>query len=102
LFEKLKSGLEDFLDKISKTELNEKTIESLIEELRLILLQNDVAYSVAERICDQLREQLNALEVKRFGDHMTEAKTILQDILLKRKCTYLISLKENKRKKSPL
>lgn len=83
MFEKLKSGLEDFLDKISKTELNEKSIDSLIEDLKLILLQNDVAFNVAESICDQLREQLNALEVKRFSDHLTEAKTILRDILQK-------------------
>jgi fused signal recognition particle receptor len=83
LFEKLKSGLEDFFDKISKTELNEKSIDSLIEDLKLILIQSDVAFTVAESICDQLREQLNALEVKRFSDHLTEAKTILRDILQK-------------------
>ncbi len=83
MFEKLKSGLEDFFDKISKTELNEKSIDSLIEDLKLILIQNDVAFTVAESICDQLREQLNALEVKRFTDHLTEAKTILRDILQK-------------------
>ena len=83
MFEKLKSGLEDFLDKISKTELNEKTINSLIEDLKLILIQNDVAFTVAENICNQLSEQLTALEVKRFGDHLTEAKTILRDILQK-------------------
>ncbi|OGD54654.1 signal recognition particle-docking protein FtsY [Candidatus Bathyarchaeota archaeon RBG_13_38_9] len=83
MFEKLKSGLENFFDKISKTELNEKSIDSLIEDLKLILIQNDVAFTVAENICDQLREQLNALEVKRFGDHLTEAKTILRDILQK-------------------
>jgi fused signal recognition particle receptor len=83
LFDKLKSGLEDFLDKISKTELNKKSIDSLIEDLKLILIQNDVAFTVAENICDQLREQLNALEVKRFSDHLTEAKTILRDILQK-------------------
>jgi len=92
LFEKLKSGLEDFLDKISKTELNEKSIDSLIEDLKLILLQNDVAFTVAESICDQLREQLNALEVKRFSDHLTEAKTILRDILQK---TLVANGKEN-------
>ena len=83
MFEKLKSGLEDFIDKISKTELNEKSIDLLIEDLRLILIQNDVAFTVAEIICDQLREQLNTLEVKRFGDHQTAAKTILRDILQK-------------------
>lgn len=83
MFEKLKSGLEDFFDKISKTELNEKSIDSLIEDLKLILIQSDVAFTVAESICDQLREQLNALEVKRFSDHLTEAKTILRDILEK-------------------
>lgn len=83
MFDKLKSGLEDFFDKISKTELNEKSIDSLIEDLKLILIQSDVAFTVAESICDQLREQLNALEVKRFSDHLTEAKTILRDILQK-------------------
>lgn len=83
MFDKLKSGLEDFFDKISKTELNEKSIDSLIEDLKLILIQSDVAFTVAESICDQLREQLNALEVKRFSDHLTEAKTILRDILEK-------------------
>jgi len=92
LFEKLKSGLEDFLDKISKTELNEKSIDSLIEDLKLILIQNDVAFTVAESICDQLREKLNALEVKRFGDHLTEAKTILREILQK---TLINNGKEN-------
>ncbi|WP_455368989.1 signal recognition particle-docking protein FtsY [[Eubacterium] cellulosolvens] len=92
MFEKLKSGLEDFLDKISKTELNEKTINSLIEDLKLILIQNDVAFTVAENICDQLREQLNALEVKRFSDHLTKAKTILRDILQK---TLIDNGKEN-------
>ena len=92
MFEKLKSGLEDFLDKISKTELNEKSIDSLIEDLKLILIQNDVAFTVAESICDQLREKLNALEVKRFGDHLTEAKTILREILQK---TLINNGKEN-------
>ena len=106
MFEKLKSGLEDFLDKISKTELNEKSIDSLIEDLRLILIQNDVAFTVAESICDQLREQLNTLEVKRFGDHQTAAKTILRDILQKTlvdngKENFFDIIKRKKEKKEP-
>ena len=107
MFEKLKSGLEDFLDKISKTELNEKSIDSLIEDLRLILIQNDVAFIVAERICDQLREQLNTLEVKRFGDHQIAAKKILRDILQKTlvdngKENFFDIIKRKQEKKEPV
>jgi fused signal recognition particle receptor len=83
LFERLKTGLEDFIDKLSKTELNEKTIKSLLEEFKIILIQNDVAYSVAEEICCELGGEIKKVEVRRFGDHKKTAQTILQEVLYK-------------------
>ncbi len=82
MFERLRSGLEDFLDKLSKTELNENTLGKLIEEFRFILLENDVAYPIAEKVCDELGAKLRAIEVQRFGDHKKTAKSMLKEILL--------------------
>ncbi len=89
MFERLKSGLEIFLNEISKTELNEKTIIKLVEDLRLVLIQNDVAYPVTEKICSELSEKLRTIEVQRFGDHRKTTKSLLRDILLE-------TLKESK------
>jgi len=89
LFERLKSGLEALLNEISKTELNEKTIGKLVEDLRLVLIQNDVAYPVTEKICSELSEKLRTIEVRRFGDHRKTTKSLLRDILLE-------TLKESK------
>ncbi len=83
MFERLKTGLEDFIDKVSKTELNEKTIKSLLEEFKIILIQNDVAYSVAEEICNELGDEIKKVEVRRFGDHKKTARTILREVLCK-------------------
>ncbi|MEM4251624.1 MAG: signal recognition particle receptor subunit alpha, partial [Candidatus Bathyarchaeia archaeon] len=82
LFERLKDGLEDFIDKVSKTELNERTVTSLLESFRLVLLQNDVAYETADNICRQLGTRLRTAEFRRFGDHRREAKEILKEVLL--------------------
>ena len=89
MFERLKSGLEALLNEISKTELNEKTIGKLVEDLRLVLIQNDVAYPVTEKICSELSEKLRTIEVQRFGDHRKTTKSLLRDILLE-------TLKESK------
>ena len=82
MFERLKDGIEDFIDKVSKTELNEKTINSLLEDLKLTLVQNDVAYPTAEEICAELGTKLKTTEVRRFGDHKSTAKEILREVLL--------------------
>jgi len=82
LFERLKNSLEDFIDKVSKTELNEKTINTLLEDFKLTLVQNDVAYPTAEKICSELGTKLMTTEVRRFGDHKKTAKEILREVLL--------------------
>lgn len=82
MFERLKNSLEDFIDKVSKTELNEKTINTLLEDFKLTLVQNDVAYPTAEKICSELGTKLMTTEVRRFGDHKKTAKEILREVLL--------------------
>ncbi len=41
-----------------------------------------MAYSVAQRICDALREKLKSVEVRRFSDSTEPAKAALRDVLL--------------------
>jgi len=82
VFEKLKSGLNGFLQRISQKGLSDKEIAQLLDEFLLVLVENDVAYSVASEICEALRDKLRGIEVRRFADPMAPAKSVLQEILL--------------------
>jgi len=82
VFEKLKSGFNGFLQKVSQKELSDKEISALLEEFLLVLVENDVAYSVATRICDTLRGKLKDIEVQRFGDKSGPARAVLRQVLL--------------------
>jgi fused signal recognition particle receptor len=82
LFEKLRSGINGLVQKISQKEFSDKDIDRVLNEFLLVLVQNDVAYDVAKKICDSLREKLEATQVRRFSDATEPAKTILREVLL--------------------
>jgi len=82
LFEKLRSGVNGLVQKISQREISDKDIGRVLDEFLLVLVQNDVAYDVAKKICDSLREKLEATQVRRFSDPTEPAKTVLRDVLL--------------------
>jgi len=81
LFEKLKSGLNGFANKISQKELSDKDVTQILEDFLLVLVENDVAYSVAKRICDNLQIKLKQIQVKRFSDPTDSAKAVLREVL---------------------
>ena len=68
MFERLKQGLEGIIDKITKTELKENKLEPILWELNLLLLENDVAFSVAEKLCSNVTSSLKGMEIGRFED----------------------------------
>ena len=82
MFEKLKSGLNVFVQKISQKELSEKDVSRILEEFVLILVQNDVAYDVAKKICDDIRLKLETVQVKRFSGSTEPAREVLQSVLI--------------------
>ncbi|MBS7625666.1 signal recognition particle-docking protein FtsY [Candidatus Bathyarchaeota archaeon] len=82
MFDKLKMGLKEFLEKASRTDLDDKTIGRLLEELKITLLQNDVAYPVAEDICLKLKIKLEQTQIKRFSDPKKAGKKLLREVLL--------------------
>jgi len=82
LFEKLRSGVNSLVQKISQRELSDKDIDRVLDEFLLVLVQNDVAYDVARKICDSLREKLEVTQVRRFANATDPAKTVLREVLL--------------------
>ncbi|HYB92791.1 MAG TPA: signal recognition particle receptor subunit alpha, partial [archaeon] len=82
MFEKLRKSVDDIVEKVTKTELKPKNLNPLLEEFKLILIENDVALSVAEKICDDLKQRLAGVEVKRFEDRRTILIKALRDTLI--------------------
>jgi fused signal recognition particle receptor len=82
LFEKLRSGVNGLVQKISQKELSDQEITKTLDEFLLVLVENDVAYSVAKEICDNLHEKLKATQFRRFTDSTEPAKAVLREVLL--------------------
>ena len=66
MFETLKNSLTGFVEKVSTKTLSEDQIEDVLWELQLILLENDVALSVAAEIGELLKKQLTGEKVGRL------------------------------------
>ncbi len=81
MFRNLKSGLNNLLGKITKKKLSPEEIDSFFDDLQLILLENDVAYEVTERIREMLKTRLSDMEVPRFDDAGKFVKEALYNVL---------------------
>jgi fused signal recognition particle receptor len=101
VFEKLKRGFHVVVDRISKSELSEKELESILWELQLQLVANDVAIDVANKICAELMESLKGESTPRFGDKAALVKealsSIVRSIMVSQTEVELLKLAEKKR-----
>lgn len=82
MFEKLKAGLSNLVGKITTTELKTKQLQPVLSDFKLSLLENDVAFPVAERICDEMGKRLDGVEVKRLDDRKEIVKKNLGEVML--------------------
>jgi fused signal recognition particle receptor len=82
MFDRLRSSFSGLVQRISQKEMSDKQIQQILDEFILVLAENDVAYSVAQKICDLLREKLKVVEVRRFSDSTEPAKAVLREVLL--------------------
>ncbi|HUK27157.1 MAG TPA: signal recognition particle receptor subunit alpha, partial [Candidatus Acidoferrales bacterium] len=82
MFDKLKLSVNGLVQKISQKELSDKDINQILDEFLLVLVQNDVAYDVAKKICDGLRNKLEVTQIRRFTDSSEPAKVVLREVLL--------------------
>ncbi len=82
MFDRLKAQFSNFYDRIAKTELKGKDLETVVDEFELSLVENDVAVSVAEFVGNELKEKLKDAQFARFTDPRARVKVILQGVLM--------------------
>lgn len=99
-----RKGVNDFLEKISTYEINEKNIQRAIREFELLLISNDVSLNVAKEISKQLTVKMLGKRAKRFSDLSNMipvfAKPILIDIISSDNPIDLVEQLKNHRKTS--
>jgi len=82
MFEKLKSGLKGLVNKVTITELKAENLRPILSEFKIGLVENDVAFPVADRICDEMEKRLDGVQVKRLEDRRKIVEKNLQEVLL--------------------
>ncbi|TMI32525.1 signal recognition particle-docking protein FtsY [Candidatus Bathyarchaeota archaeon] len=82
MFDKLRAQFSNFYDRVTKTELQGKDLDKVLDEFQLSLVENDVAVSVADYVATELKEKLKDVQFARFSDPRERVKAILSDVLL--------------------
>jgi len=103
MFEKLKSGFKGLVTKVTTTELKAENLDPILDDFKMSLAENDVAFPVADKICDDLKTRLDRVQVKRLDDRAKivdeNLRQVLLDVMLTDKRIDLLALAEEKRKK---
>jgi fused signal recognition particle receptor len=104
MFEKLKSGFKGLVSKVTTTELKTDSLSPILSDFKMSLAENDVAFPVADKICDDLEKRLVGVQVKRLEDRKKvvdeNLRQVLLDVMLTDKLIDLLALAEEKRKKT--
>lgn len=83
MLEGLRKALRRALEKITKAELKPKSLKPILEELELMLIENDVALSVAEAICSSLMEELTGVRIGRMADKRAIVREALRKAIVR-------------------
>ena len=81
MFERLRSHVSNLLDSLSKTEIKGRELDKLLDEFKLLLVQNDVAFEVAEHVCQTMKEKAEKTPVSRFGNRRETITSTLREVL---------------------
>ena len=82
MFEKLKSGFKGLITKVTTTELKAENLNPILSDFKMNLAENDVAFPVADKICDELEKRLVGIQVKRLEDRKKIVEENLRQVLL--------------------
>ena len=103
MFDKLKSGLKGLVSKVTTTELKAENLNPILSEFKMSLAENDVAFPVADKICDELEKRLTGVQIKRLEDRKKiiedNLRQVLLDVMLTKNKVDLLKLLDDKRKK---
>lgn len=106
MFERLRKGLSGLVNKVTTTELTADRIHPILDEFKLNLIENDVAVSVADYICEEMEKRLNGVQVKRLEDKKSIVEENLNKVLLeiltaKEKVNLLQRVDEKRKRNEP-
>lgn len=106
MFEKLKSGLKGLVSKVTTTELKPENVRPILSDFKINLVENDVAFPVAEKICIEMEQRLDKVQVKRLEDRTKIVEKNLREVLLETmhtntKIDLLKSIDEKRKKGEP-
>jgi len=102
MFEKLKSGFKGLVTKVTTTELKAANLNPILSDFKMSLVENDVAFPVAEKISDDLIKRLSGVQVKRLDDRKKiveeNLRQVLLEVMLTGKSVDLLKMAEEKRR----
>ncbi|MEM3458496.1 MAG: signal recognition particle-docking protein FtsY [Candidatus Bathyarchaeia archaeon] len=106
MFERLKSGLKGLVNKVTTTELKAENLRPMLSDFKISLVENDVAFPVAERICDEMEKRLDGVQVKRLEDRKKIVEKNLREVLLEvmltnNKIDFFRAIEEKRKKGEP-
>jgi len=106
MFEKLKSGLKGLIGKVTTTELKGESLRPVLADFKISLAENDVAFPVADRICDEMEKRLDKVQVKRLEDKKKIVENSLREVLLETmnansNIDFLKAIEEKRKKNEP-
>jgi len=106
VFEKLRKGLSNLVDRVTTTELKAEKLRPVFADFKINLIENDVAVSVADHICGELEKRLDGIQIKRLEDREKVVRTSLDEILFSilsanEKIDLLKRVEEKRRSKEP-
>ena len=106
MFDRLKSGLRGLVTKVTTTELSAKSLDPILSDFTMNLAENDVAFPVVDRICEDLKNRLLGVQVKRLEDRKKIVEENLKQVLLEimlsdKKINLLEKIDEKKQTRDP-
>ena len=106
MFEKLKSGFKGLVNKVTTTELKAESLNPILQDFKMNLVENDVAFPVAEKISNDLEKRLVGVQVKRLDDRKKIVEENLRQVLLEvmltsKKIDLFKMADEKRRRKEP-
>ena len=107
MFDKLKSGFKGLVTKVTTAELKPENLRPLLSDFKMTLAENDVAFPVADKVCDELEKRLTGVQIKRLEDRKKileeNLRQVLLEVMLAGKKIDILNIAEEKRKqKEPL
>ena len=82
MFEKLRESFTSLVNRIAEVELKPENLHPLLWDFKVSLIENDVAVTVADYICDEIERRLSGLRVRRLADRRRLVEDTLRTVLL--------------------